>query len=107
MWNNEMLAKGYTHEPTELQKAIDQVGLSAIESIVKPHGHIKYCDMHGYYAVPGVQAEGMEGDIPPCTTDLCPLCPQLPAPNGTTASNLVELYIDLEQHGIGTNKEGI
>lgn len=78
-----------------IQKAIDQIGYDTVERIVRPHGHLLYCDVHGYYAVQGVQEEDTEEGVSPATISLCPLCiKHNPKAEGVTASE-VELVIDL------------
>lgn len=89
--NREPTNKEYTSEPNEIQKSIDQIGLDAVVGIIRPHGNLEFCDMHGYYALeyPGIT------DEPTSTVVTCPMClKHNPKAEGTPASE-VELFIDL------------
>lgn len=93
MWKDDnMLQKSYTEEPNEIQKAMDQIGYDAVVGVVRPHGNMRYCDMHGYY----LATEVVEGVDHPANEDVCPLCiSHNPEAEGTTATDM-ELYIDLK-----------
>lgn len=111
MSQNDMLSKGHTGTPTEIQKSIDQIGYNAVFGAIKPYGHLKFCDIHGYYAVQGTRSLDDTSDVPPCTFDTCPLCPQLPDANGTTATDILTthplgLYIDVDSPEIVENVAG-
>lgn len=90
--SNHMLQKGYTGTPTQLQVAIEQVGMDAVRKSI---GDIAmgFCDVHGHYTY-DMSAGGPS----------CQVCPPNPA-NGTSATE-VELYINLDPaHNLGTNPQ--
>lgn len=95
--SNHMLQKGYTGTPTNLQVAIEQVGMDAVMKSFPGMG-LGFCDVHGHYALPlQDSSEGM-----PLAS--CALCPPNLA-NGTSATD-VELYINLDPaHNLGTNPQ--
>ena len=73
-----------------LQKAIDQLGMEAVQKSLGPIA-IGRCSIHGAYAYNIVKA-GMSAAP-------CPICPSIPSTpsgmgNGDTASD-VQLYIDV------------
>ena len=86
--NREPTNKEYTSEPNELQKSIDQIGLDAVIGVIRPHGKLEFCDMHGYYAVQGVNADS--------TSEACPLCTEHTQEGEGTRASDVELFIDLK-----------
>lgn len=84
---------GKSNMKTELQKAIDQIGLDTVSKSMPVGATLGNCDLHGMYMV------GPEQSV------LCPVCPALPDPNGTPASK-VEHFIavrDAISPASGTN----
>lgn len=85
--SNHMLQKGYTGEPSPIQKSIDQVGLEAVYKSLGHAATLGYCDVHGHYMMP---KRDSRDDVQPAGCELC--APNLP--NGTTAT-AVEHYINV------------
>lgn len=92
--DNTDLNKGYSKEPNEIQKSVDQIGLDAVIGIVRPHGSLKFCDMHGYYAVQGNKQMNEDG-TEEISTETCPLCTVHSQEGEGTRASEVELFIDL------------
>lgn len=93
MSNRDYIAnKSYTGEPNTIQKSINQIGIDAIVGIVRPHGNLEFCDMHGYYAVdhPSIT------DEPASTIVTCPICSSHTQEGEGTRASEVELFIDLK-----------
>lgn len=87
---------GKSMDKTGLQKAIDQLGLDAVQRYLPKGMKINNCDMHGSYLSHYTQ------DQP-----ICPLCiTHNPAAEGTTATE-VEHYLDIRD-GINpyTDRDG-
>lgn len=77
----EKVGKSMTNNTkTQLQKAIDQIGMEAVQKSITHAGiSIGFCDLHGHYGF---------------TTDkTCPLCPSA---NGQTATE-VEHFINIKE----------
>lgn len=68
---------------TELQKAVDQIGMDAVRKAIPVGTKIGICDIHGAYMVHSASEM------------CCPICPNTPPANGTTATE-VSHYIDMQ-----------
>lgn len=67
-----------------LQKAIDQIGEDAVRKSIPLGAKIGMCDLHGAYMV-NIGSEMV-----------CPICPTVPEPNGTNATD-IDHYIDVKE----------
>ena len=79
--NNERMNKSMKNE---LQKAIEQIGYEAVRKAIPVGAKMGNCDLHGMYMM-----------APDATALCCPSCPNLPDPNGVTATD-VEHYINIK-----------
>lgn len=77
----------------ELQKAVNQIGYDAVSKAIPLGARLGNCDIHGVYMV------NSEAEI------CCPICPNTPPANGTTATQ-VEHFINVNpMQAVGTNPQ--
>lgn len=82
--------RGNSQMKSTLQKAIEEIGLDAVQKSLGHSLALAYCDVHGHYA--HTHAEQ-------------PNCPTCPPANGTTATE-VEHYISVNPlQALGTNPQ--